>query len=399
MQFLPVFLSLFGFGGSYVVPLEHDAIQYAKHPVSDPIAKINGSQFEWEDGHGYLRSVLRRLNVPVESQVLVFSKTSFQASRIGPVIPRAIYFNDSVTVGFVRGGDVIEVASTDPKQGSIFYTLDQDPKVPPRFERRDTCLQCHQSGATTGVPGLLVRSVYPERSGMPLFQAGSFTTDHRSPLKQRWGGWYVTGAADDSAHMGNRIVPDRNAPDQLTDKVAPFDPGAYLSSGSDIVALMVLEHQTHMTNLLTRLGWETRMALHTQAEMNRLLKKPEGELSESAERRIASGVDEVAGYMMFKDEAPIDRPVKGKSAFAAKFASLGPRDKNNRSLRDFDLNTRLFRYPLSYMIYSEVFDSLPAPARDRLLRRIWDELKAGGRDDVIALLRDTKQGLPSPWNN
>jgi hypothetical protein len=81
------------------------------------------------------------------------------------------------------------------------------------------------------------------------------------------------------------------------------------------------------------------------------------------------------------------------------FLSLGPRDKNNRSLRDFDLNTRLFRYPLSYMIYSEVFDSLPAPARDRLLRRIWDELKAGGRDDVIALLRDTKQGLPSPWNN
>ena len=191
MRLLAVVLGFFGFGGSYVVPLDHDAIQYSKRPVSDPVSKLNGQTFEWEDGSGYLRSVLKALNVPVESQVLVFSKTSFQASRIGPVMPRALYFNDSVTVGYVRGGDVLEFAASDPKQGSIFYTLDQDPAVKPRFERRDTCLQCHQSGATTGVPGLVVRSVYPERSGMPLFQSGSFTTDHRSPLKEQIGRAHV----------------------------------------------------------------------------------------------------------------------------------------------------------------------------------------------------------------
>jgi hypothetical protein len=300
-------------------------------------------------------------------------------------------------VGFVRGGDVLEFAAMDPAQGTIFYTLDQDPKQKPRFERRDTCLQCHQSGATTGVPGLLVRSVYPERSGMPLFQAGSFTTDHRSPLKERWGGWYVTGSSGDTPHMGNRIVPDRNAPDRLTEQVAPYDAGAYLSPGSDIVALMVLEHQSHMTNLLTRLGWETRMALHSQADMNRLLGKPETDLSESAERRISSGVDEVVSYMLFKDEVALTDPVKGDSGFTAKFAAAGPKDKQGRSLRDFDLKTRMFRYPLSYMVYSEAFDRLPDPARDRLLRKLYDRLKADSRDDVIAILRDTKPGLPEYW--
>ena len=390
MQLLTLMLGLFGFGGSYVVPLEHEAIQYSKRPVTDPVSRINGKKLEWQDGQGYLLSVLKELKVPVESQVLVFSKTSFQASRIGPVIPRAIYFNDTVTVGYVRGGDVLELAASDPNQGTIFYTLDQDPQAPSKFERRDTCLQCHQSGATTGVPGLLVRSIYPERTGMPLFQAGSFTTDHRSPLKQRWGGWYVTGSSGGSEHMGNLIVPDRNAPDQLTGKVAPYDPGAYLSPGSDIVALMVLEHQTHMTNLLTRLGWETRMALHTQTEMNRLLKRPENELSESAERRISSGVEEVATYMLFKDEARLDHPVKGDSGFAEKFTAAGP-------LREFDLKTRLFRYPLSYMIYSEAFDSLPGPARERLLRKLFDSLKAESRGDVIRIVRDTKTNLPSYW--
>ena len=80
-----------------------------------------------------MESVLKALDVPTESQVLVFSKTSFQASRIVPRLPRALYFNDHVSVGFVRGGDVLEIASVDPKQGVIFYTLDQQPAEKPQF--------------------------------------------------------------------------------------------------------------------------------------------------------------------------------------------------------------------------------------------------------------------------
>jgi hypothetical protein len=315
-------------------------------------------------------------------------------------------------VGFVRGGDVLEVTAQDPKQGTIFYTIDQDPSVKAEFVRRDTaCLQCHASGGTAGVPGLFVRSIYPEPTGMPLFHAGSFLTDHRSPFKERWGGWYVTGRhGTKQTHMGNAFARDRNAPDQLeregTQNVTSlehrFDTGAYLSPHSDIVALMVLEHQTRMSNILTRLGWETRMALHSQVEMNRILKRPEDELSESAERRISSGVEEVLGYMLFVDESPLTEPVTGTSDFTKVFASRGP-------LREFDLKTRLFRLPCSYLIYSEAFDALPAPARDRLYRRLWQvlngedknakfaKLTAEQRQEIVDVLRKTKKDLPDYW--
>jgi hypothetical protein len=405
------------YSGSYVVPLDHEAIQYSKRPVTDAVTRLAGSlasgkaTLKYEENTGYLRSVLEAFDVPVESQVLVFSKTSFQAPRIAPGTPRALYFNDEVAIGYVRGGDVVEVTAQDPRLGTIFYTLDQDPAVKPDFVRRDTaCLQCHASGGTAGVPGLFVRSVYPEPTGMPLFQAGSFVTDHRSPFKERWGGWYVTGKHGSQFHMGNAFARDRNAPDQLdregTQNVTSlehrFDTGAYLSPHSDIVALMVLEHQTRMGNILTRLGWETRMAIHSQAEMNRILKRPENELSESAERRIGSGVEEVLGYMLFTDESPLTEPVSGTSEFTKVFASRGP-------LREFDLKTRLFRLPCSYMIYSETFDALPVAAKDRLYRRLWQVLNgedksakfakitAEQRKEILETLQKTKKGLPDYW--
>jgi len=246
---------------------------------------------------------------------------------------------------------------------------------------------------------------------MPLFHAGGFVTDHRSPFSERWGGWYVTGKHGlKQVHMGNAFVRDRNAPDQLdrngTQNVMSlehrFDTGAYLSPHSDIVALMVLEHQTRIANVLTRLGWETRMALYSQAEMNRILKRPEDELSESAERRIGSGVEELLGYMLFIDEAPLTEPVSGTSGFEKVFASRGP-------LREFDLKTRLFRLPCSFMIYSESFDALPVQARDRVYRRLWQvlngedktgkysKLTAEERKGILDTLRKTKKGLPDYW--
>ena len=405
-----------GLSGSYVVPLEHEAIQYAKIPVTDPVARLDKrvaageAKLSYDDETGFLRSVLKELDVPVESQVLVFSKTSFQAPRIAPRMPRALYFNDAVSVGFVRGGDVLEFAALDPKQGVIFYTLDQESSARPRFERRDTCLQCHASGATLGVPGLVVRSVYPERSGMPMFQAGSFVIDHRSPLKERWGGWYVTGTHGSQFHMGNAIVPDRDHPDKLetegtqnlSNLDTKFDTGWYLSPHSDIVALMVLEHQTYMTNLITRVGFETRMALHSQAAINAALGNPADEKSESTQRRIDSAVEEFVQYMLFIDEAQLTEPIKGTSDFAKNFAASGP-------LREFDLSKRLFKYPCSYMIYSEAFDTMPAAARERIYRRLWEvlsgadknlkyaRLSADDRKSVLEILRKTKKDLPAYW--
>lgn len=418
-------IALAGLAGSYVVPLDHDAIQYASRRVTDPVAKLQQAvaagkvTLNFDENTGYLPAVLKALNVPQESQVLVFSKTSFQAPRIYPRMPRAIYFNESVSVGWVRNGDVVEIASIDPKQGVIFYTLDQEKTVEPRFERRDTCLQCHASGATLGVPGLVVRSVFPEQSGMPLFHAGSFVTDHRSPLKERWGGWYVSGTHGSQVHMGNAMVRDRNKPgdldtegtQNLTDLSAHFDTAPYLTPHSDIVALMALEHQSHMTNLLTRVGWEARMAAHDSASINKALERPEDELSDSAKRRISNAVEELLEYMLFTQETRLTERVRGVSGFAEVFARSGPRDRKGRSLFDLDLKTRLLRYPCSYLIYSEAFDELPEIARDRVYRRLWEiltehdtsakfaNLASDDRKAIFEILRDTKKGLPDYWPN
>ncbi len=406
--------------GSFLLPLDHDAIQYAKAPVDDAVTRLakrvgRGEvklEFD-EDGFGYLRSMLKALDLSADSQVLVFSKTSFQAPRIGARTPRALYFNDQVSLGYVRGGDVLELAAVDPKQGVIFYSLDQEKTLRPRLERRDQCLQCHQSGGTLGVPGLVVRSVFPERSGMPLFHAGTFVSDHRSPLKERWGGWYVSGTHGSVHHMGNAFVPDPDKPGELetegtqnlTDLRFKFDAGAYLAPHSDIVALLTLEHQTRMTNLITRVGFETRLALHAQAGMNEVRKEPASTISDSTKRRIDLAVEEMAHYMLFQDEAPLGAKVKGVSAFTQSFTARGPRDAKGRSLRDFDLNQRMFRYPLSYMIYSEAFDAMPAEAKWRVYRRLFDtltgslpsKLSTAERRAILEIVIETKKTLPEYW--
>lgn len=411
------------FSGSYTVPLTHDAIQYAARPVDDPVARLQKrisageAKIEFAQDRGYLASVLEALGVPAESQVLVFSKTSFQAPRIAPRLPRAIYFSDDVSVGWVRGGDMLEIAAVDPKQGVIFYTLDQEATEKPRFERRETCLQCHATGVTLGVPGLLVRSVYPEASGMPLFQAGTFVTDHRSPLNERWGGWYVSGTHGSQTHMGNAVVRDKQNPGSLdskdaqnvTDLGAYFDTGAYLTPHSDIVALMALEHQVRMTNLITRVGYETRIALHDNAVIHKALGRPEEEIGDSAMGRIHAAAEEIIGYMLFTGEARLTEPVTGVSGFAESFGRGAPRDGHGRSLRDLDLKTRLPRYPCSYLIYSEAFDGMPAVVRDRIYRRLWEVLSGTDTDPrfaslspedrkaILEILLATKEGLPEYW--
>ena len=401
---LPV-VALAGLGGSFLVPLDHEAIEYTKRPTTDPITAINARLKDGsvkmtfqDDGMGYLRSVLDALNVPVESQVMVFSKTSFQAPRIAPRTPRALYFNDEVTVGFVQTGDVVEITSLDPKQGVIFYSLDQEEVAKPRFERRDTCLQCHQSGATLGVPGLVIRSVVSEPSGYPMFQAGTKTTDHRSPIEDRWGGWYVTGKST-GKHMGNQVAVDRDKPESLKEITSRFDAGRYLTPNSDVVALMVLEHQTQMVNLMVRVNFEVRHALHHQKSMNQIFGDPLGTKSDSTKRRIREAAAELVDYLLFVEEAPLTEPIRGSSGFAEVFAKKGP-------LREFDLKTRMFRTPCSYMIYSAAFDGMGVAALEAVYRRLHEVLLGTGGDaryvrltltdrrNILRILQETKTGMP-----
>ena len=385
---------------SRLLDAAHPAIQYYKTPADNRVSRLAASlesghaALHYDRDHGYLPALLERLDVPVSSQTLVFSKTSFQAARISPRLPRAVYHNEDTYVGFVRGGDVLELAVMDPKLAIAFYTLDQGETGQPRLRQRgDECLQCHHAGSTLGVPGVLVRSITPDRSGTPVFPGPSYITDHRSPFKERWGGWFVTGTHGKSRHMGNVYVEKGDPADSLdtssgantTDLQRLFDAGAYLSPYSDIPALMVMEHQTRRANLLARSAWSYRID-HTV---------------DSAQ------VQELVRYMLFADEAKLESRVEGASPFAKEFSRRGVRDKAGRSLWQLDLERRLMSYPCSYLIYSESFEQLPKPVLDAVYTRLLAALTARNNDaahlsaaDRVAIreiLTETKRSLPAEW--
>jgi len=395
LLFLPVVAS----GLPQQTTYESPPVNYSRTRPVDAVAELTAriaagrATVEFERGQGFLKAVLRELGIPFSSQSLVFSKTSFQRQWINPRAPRAIYFNDDVYAGWVQGGDVVELASQDPQLGSVFYTVDQDPAAPAKFRRQtDNCLQCHDStGLTLGVPGVTVRSIFPAADGQPRFSLGGFRTTFRSPYEDRWGGWYVTGSHGDLRHMGNVTYPDDPNPEMkqfrdkganVTDLSKRFDPEPYLTDTSDIVALMVLECQTFVHNLITRANHETRLAVLQSDELNRALGAPLRPLTEGSRRRIGYACEPLVEALLYSEEPPLPGPVKGNSTFAADFEKRGPFDRKGRSLRQFDLSKRLFKYPLSYLVYSRGFAGLPPEARDVVSRRLQEILS--GRDDKPA---------------
>jgi hypothetical protein len=356
---------------------------------------------EFEPTHGYLKSVLDRLGIPESSQTLVFSKTSFQFRKISPQAPRALYFNDDVYVGWVQEGKVIELASFDPMQGAVFYLLDGQKVEHPAFKRAELdCTQCHVAASTRGVPGVMLRSLSVNPSGTQAAQTDSFITGHQSPMKERWGGWYVTGTHGRLSHMGNSVAGERESGANVMDLSKFFDTSAYLTDQSDIVAHLVLAHQTQMHNLITLTNYQARLALFAAKG---------GELSGAARKQYEDPAEDLLRYLLFVDEAPLEGRVAGASGFTEEFSARGPRDPKGRSLRDFDLRTRTFKYPCSYLIYSEAFDSLPKPARDYVYHRLFQILT--GRDTssesgrltledrkaILEILLATKPGLPDEW--
>ena len=404
--------------GSWLTP-EHPAIDYWKAPLHDPVSRLEQKLETGEakleftgHGMGYLPSLLKQLDVNPDSQILVFSKTSFQASKISYKTPRALYFNDSVAIGFVPDGEVSEVVSLDPQQGIIFSTLDIHESAKPGFARRDVCLQCHQGPATLGVPGIFISSVYPGPTGMPAFRAGAFATDQRSDFDKRWGGWFVTGKHGSQHHMGNAVALDPQRPEllelqntqNLVSLEKKVDLQDYLRKTSDIVALMTYEHQTRMTNLLTRVGWEARIVDYDNAAHDH---KDDG----ASKKMLNEEVEELVSYMLFADETALREPIEGVSTFSTTFPERGPRDKQGRSLRDFDLKTRLFKYPLSYMIYNPTFDGLPGDVREQIYQRLYAvltgqdtnphfaRLTSNDRQAILEILRDTKTSLPAYWTS
>ncbi len=388
---------------------QYPAIAYSERESTDIAGELarkvdaGSIRLPFDKTNGYLLSVLEALRIPAESQALVFSKTSLQAHFINPKNPRAIYYSDNASVAFIRNAPLLEISALDPQLGPVFYLVEQVPAERPKIFRSDSCLSCHETRASMGIPGYLARSMAVGTGGETRPQLGSYLSDHRSPFEQRWGGWFITGKTGTARHMGNVMLAD-NAQSVTTTGIlesldGKFDPAGYPSHFSDVAAVMVFNHQVGMTNLMTRVGWETRIAL------DRRTKYPQER--EIAERLIAADARELADYILFADETLLPGKFESNSGFQAKFEAMGPRDKSGRSFRQLDLTKRLFRYPCSYMIYSPTFDALPDATRDAVYSRLWDilsgkdkapkyaKLSAADRTAIVSILLETKPDLPS----
>ena len=376
-----------------------------------------------DDSRTMAGEVLAALKVPVESQVLVFSKTSLQKDRISPATPRALYFNDECYVGWVPGG-MMEFAGMDPQLGPVFYSLDPNrpDRTVPRLDRTDNCLNCHGGSMTNRVPGVFLRSVFPDSDGQMLLQAGTSLIDHTSPIADRWGGWYVTGTHGTMQHMGNAIARqakdgtvtlDKSKGANVRSLAEWFDTSRYLRGDSDIVALMTLEHQVAMHSRIVEAAYDMRTAIGRQADLRRELGEPATAEFVGSTRVVAdSHTEKIIRCLLFCEEAAMpEGGVDGGSAFQDAFRTNRLATPDGRSLKDFQLLTRIFKFRCSYLIYSRSWDALPEQFRKLLYRRLHailtaaepvkgcEHLSSGERRDILDILRATKQGLPDYWNH
>ena len=401
---------------------ESAPIDYGRKPGTDRVAKlaeaiVSGKiKLDVDSKFGLLPSLLNELQISPESQTLVFSKTSFQIHKITPNRPRAIYFNDDTYVGWVRDSDILELAASDPEQGATFYTLDYSKKKAAKIIRdQGQCLICHGTIRTQGVPGFLIRSVYASPTGHIVSGTPTFVTDHTSPFEQRWGGWYVTGRHGDLKHLGNVVCRDESLPGWVDKELGQNNntlpesimPAKYLRQSSDLVALMVMEHQTQFHNLITRANFESRTAEYQDRAINQALERPQDFESETTQRRVAGVSEKLLKFMLMAEEITLTSPISGSSGFGAEFSNRGPRNSRGRSLYELDLQTRLFKYPCSFLIYSESFDALPDRVKrflgQRLKEVLVDQTKDSGferltRDDRLAIAEILAETKPDFWS-
>jgi hypothetical protein len=396
-----------------VVAQSHD--EYEQPPIlySDSIpkdavatlqARLNAREFSFEGREkDVLRRLLRELKVPESSQMLVFSKTSVQRTRISPDNPRSLYFNDECYVGWVPGG-MIEIASIDPQLGPIFYTLDplERGKEPQRFRRDSSCLSCHGANFTRDIPGVFARSVFAESTGSPIFSAGSTVVDYTTPFEDRWGGWFVTGSHGKARHRGNVFASEVEGEVQLdverganvTDLSEFTNSRFYPRPTSDIGALMVMEHQLAMHQALTRANFEARRMLAYQRGLQESFKEPltDEPAYDSVKSVFKHAAENVLDALLFKDEAAMpEGGIQGSREFVEAYEAAGPRTSKGISLRELDFKTRIARYRCSPLVYSAQFRALPAPLLARILERLGRVLTAPEPEPRYAYLADDER--------
>jgi hypothetical protein len=319
----------------------------------------------------FLANLLKALEIPESSQMLVFSTTSLQLSLISPSNPRALYFNEDTYLGFVPGGRV-EIISIDPELGGIFYILDIPKNDRPlAVERSRRCMNCHSGSESGYVPGLVIKSVVPGRRGGSLDAFRVDRTGHGISLEERFGGWYLTGKHGLTNHWANAI--GRPGPGEIMEKdlIAPgdrFSFSKYLVGKSDILPQLVHEHQAGFVNRVLQAGYAARALLHNNG----------GKLTGEMQETLKPHVREIVRYLLLADEARLPAGgIDGDSAFIEDFRKNRRSDHNGASLKDFDLRTRIFRHRCSYMIYSSMLDALPAAVKDSVFSTVIEALQGG----------------------
>ncbi len=393
---------------------------------NDPVA---GMWRRWQSGQSgpdtrdekaFVASVLKELGVAQQSQMLVFSKTSLQNPLITPQTPRAIYFSEDVYCGWAQGG-MMELIGYDPEKGPQFYSLTNpfNTKEKPALLATDNCLSCHETSRTNNVKGMLVRSVFTADDGQPILSQGSFVSGHESPLSERWGGWYVTGKHGTDRHMGNVIATANGDQVEINREQGAnvvsldrfFSTKPYLQKTSDIVALMVLEHQCTMHNKITEASKSAREAMVRQIDLQKILHEPVSETPQgSALSVIHNQAGKVVKHLLFYEEYALhDGGIEGSAAFQDAFHRDRQETADGRSLKDFQLLTRLFKYRCSYMIYSKAFDAMPEQLKDEVYTQLFAVLSgqnqskdfaylsATERQHIKDILVETKKDLPSEW--
>lgn len=403
--------------------LRYDAdypdIGYAGTPVNNSVARLQTRldrgevTLKFDPTRGYLDSLLQALGIDSSSQTLVYSKTSLQIDAINAATPRAIYFNDDTYVAWVQGTHLLELVAMDSALGPVFYTLPNQEGAATQLQREmSRCLSCHDTYSMMGggVPRFLFMSTLVGLNGEVLTsQPGSETTDE-TPLRDRWGGWYVTGQQGDLDHLGNILV--RSAADlrnmervrrgNLDTLDELFDTRPYLTDKSDIVALLVFEHQAYVHNLITRANFKSRTVLAREGNGSSVATRTWKDLSPQTQVALKAMLEPLVNAMLFVDAAGITSRITSGSRFDVWFQAQGPRDRQGRSLRDLDLSTRLFKYPMSYLVYSQAFAGLPDCAKSYVYSRfvdilsgrdaspLYSQLSASDRQTLMGILAETK---------
>ena len=349
-------------------------------------------KLEFVPGRGYLDSLLKALGIDPSSQTLVYSKTSLQIDLIKASTPRAIYFDNDTYIAWIPATNMIEMTTMDSAVGPVFYTLPNHDAASAHLDRETSrCLTCHDTFSMMGggVPRFLFMSSPVSVTGEPLTNEISQDTTDATPLRERWGGWYVTGMPNNLPHLGNLQVKNPGALVQdlaslkltghTVDKLdGIFDTKPYLTDHSDVVALLIFEHQVYIENLITRANYKGRTLVARENDGQPTDDLTWEQLSPKSRTIIKAMLEPLVKALLFADATTLPGKIAGNSGFDRWFQAQGPRDSQGRSLRQLDLTTRVFRYPLSYMIYSRGFSGLPKYAHEYVYHRLADIL--GGRD-------------------